>query len=131
MKKLLFIFVAICFILSLNSFSFAETNITFAWTMENTPDLAGFNIYQRENEVNYNYDVPIAKIEDPNIREYTLNGVPDGKNLYWVLRAFDYDNLESNDSNETNQSQTGSPPAPGLNIKTVVDVNVNVNISSQ
>lgn len=109
----------------------AETDITFAWNMLNPPaDLAGFKMFQREGIGSYDYANPVATINDPNARECQLTGVADGKNLYWVVRAFDSDGLDSPDSNEVSQDKTGPPGAPGgLNIQSIVNVNVNFNVT--
>ena len=120
------ILILVCFVLTFGiRDACSETNITFIWNMTDVPDLAGFNLYQREGVNEYDYTKPIATIEDPNVREYTLNGVEDNKNLYWVLRAVDFYGLESKNSNEINEPSTGCPSAPELSIKVIVDVNIN------
>lgn len=123
--KLILTLSLICFVLCcFCPGAHAETNITFTWNQTMVPDLAGFNLYQREDP-NGQY-TPVARISDPNAREYTLENVPDNKNLYWVLRAFDNDSLESASTNEVNQNLTGPPPVPGsFHIKVIVDVTVN------
>lgn len=103
--------------------SFAETNITFAWDQISVPDLAGFHLYQREDDEVYDYTTPALIVADPNVRLCTLNSVPDGRNFSWILRAYDKDGLESNDSNEVNQNQTGAPPTPGsFRIQSIIKI---------
>ncbi|MFW9899941.1 MAG: hypothetical protein ACFFDY_01480 [Candidatus Thorarchaeota archaeon] len=129
--KIILILLLTCFIfLSVTSLSHATTGITFAWGMQTVPDLAGFKLFQREGETGaYNFEAPIATIEDATAREYTLQNVPDGKNYYWVLRAYDNDGLTSDSSNEVNQNQTGAPPVPGsFRIKSIIQIeNIEVN----
>ena len=124
MKRII-IALLVCFVLCciITPCSFAETKITFAWSQLSVPDLAGFNMYQREDPNDYNYTVPVATINDPNARTYELQDVPDGKNLYWVLRSFDKDGIESDNSNEVNQNQTGAPPTPGsFRIQSIIKI---------
>lgn len=123
-SKLILILFLACFILCcFYSKSYAETNITFRWDSVDVPDLAGFRLYEKYDP-NSSYN-PVAVIADPKATEYTLENVPDGKNLSWVLRAYDTDGLESGNSNSVNQNLTGPPPIPGsFRIKVIVDVSV-------
>lgn len=88
-------------------------DIKFAWNYDNAaaPNLAGFKLYQREGVNPYDYSNPVATIADPAARTATLPNVQSGKELYWVLRAYDKLGFESGNSNEVN-ADTGGPPAP-------------------
>ena len=77
-------------------------DIKFVWGMDPAEELAGFILYQRAANETYNYDTPVALIEDPNAREYVLPDVEldQGKNYYWIMRAYDIYSVKTGNSNE-------------------------------
>lgn len=112
--KCFLVLFLICFVTcSFISISHAELrHLEFAWNMKFVSDLAGFKMYQRDVNTEYDYNNPIAVIPSPNARNFILLNVPSDKDLYWVLRAYDVTGLESPDSNETWQLIDGPPSRP-------------------
>lgn len=105
MKKFRLCIVIFCIMTCFSFLSIRQSqalNITFSWGMEPAQELAGFMLYQRKANETYDYSSPVAVIEDPNSREYTLQNISmsQGINYYWVLRAYDIYSCKTDDSNE-------------------------------
>ena len=111
MKKILFAVLMVCVMFFVCSLSHAS-DISLGWDASASSDVAGYRIFQRlEGEV-YNYQLPVAEV-DANTLCTTIHDISDGSNVYFVCRAFDIHNLESINSNEVNDKETGPPLPPG------------------
>ena len=72
-------------------------DITFQWTPNNEPNLAGYRVFYREESESYNYTDPYWETIEPIC---TINDLDTTKTYYFVVRAFDTNGLESANSNE-------------------------------
>ena len=75
----------------------AAAQASFIWDPNPEPDVGGYRIFCREQGRPYNYE--IASWEGAEA-EGTAYGLDDGKVYCCVVRAFDIDDYESDDSNE-------------------------------
>jgi len=102
----------------------SAAEITLQWDANEEADLAGYYIYYKPDTCCEPYDgvgadggdAPIrrelAEFSDPQYPEYTLTGLEDNRAFYFVVTAFNADELESGFSNEvkTQAPQVISPP---------------------
>jgi len=89
---LLFFFIFFCFVSSLHAM-----DITLQWTPNNEPDVAGYQVFYREQDQSYNYSDPYWETTEPKCTIYDLD---ETKTYYFVVRAFDVDGFTSGNSNE-------------------------------
>lgn len=96
--------------------AFAETqNITFEWTANTEPDLAGYRIYRSTESGKYLFGKANALLEIPvGTQRATIKTIEPG---FFVLTAFDNDGFESKPSNEL---ETFSPKIPSSFSITIV-----------
>ena len=73
-------------------------SVEFTWVANTESDLAGYRLFQRNQNESYDYTSPIAEISI-GTEIYLLENVADG-NWAWTLRAFDTSGNESGNSNE-------------------------------
>ena len=97
-------FINFLFLVLTLSFSFfttpeasAETQASFRWNPNAEPDLAGYRIFQREANLPYDYSDPSWEGTDT---ECTIDNLYEGRIYCFVVRAFDTEDLESEDSDE-------------------------------
>ena len=108
MKKLLIVLFVILF----TGIAYAATDVSFRWTANTEPDLAGYKLYRGTasgGPYSHIMDIPKSNIE------CTDAGVADGT-YFWVLTAFDEAGFESGYSNEVTTSLDSSAPAPPKNL---------------
>jgi hypothetical protein len=102
----------------------SECQITLQWPA-NTPSPEGYRIYGRENGNAYNFDEPWWE-GDYTFTQCTIDQLDENITYYFVIRAFDMDNNESENSNEvvyrhnpdyaalnTNNPPSASPTSSG------------------
>lgn len=78
--------------------------IVLSWDANSDSDLAGYNLYRRQNAGDY------AKLNSSLLTQtsYTDNGLTNGETYYYVVKAVDSEGLESEASNEVHAIPTGS-----------------------
>ncbi len=78
--------------------------IVLSWDANSDSDLAGYNLYRRQNAGDY------AKINSSLLTQtsYTDSGLTNGETYYYVVKAVDSEGLESEASNEVHAIPTGS-----------------------
>jgi hypothetical protein len=110
--------------LALAAHAFAA-DLTLAWDAVTTnedgsqlTDLAGYNVYQRTDDTQYDYNTAVASTGS-DVTSVTLTNT-DNTRRYWVVRAMSADGTESADSNEI----TVRPSMP-LNLRIKLDITVN------
>jgi len=111
MKFYMTVLLAIVFILV--TVPLYALDVTLQWDANTEPDLAGYKVYfDIDSGEPYDWaNSPITMTlnldenSDPNVVEYTLIALPDGVIWYFVVTAYDNQDLESGYSNEVN---TGS-----------------------
>lgn len=78
--------------------------VTFAWDANTEPDLGGYTLYKSTDSSGPPYDliddIFLDELADPDNPEITVTQLEDGVKYYFVLRAFDEANNESNFSDE-------------------------------
>jgi hypothetical protein len=88
--KVLFIVIILCLPAEIGHC----LNLSFAWDANTEPDLAGYRIFYREKGQNYNYNHPAWQGTQTTA---TLYGLNDNTTYYFVSRAYDiYDNESEN-----------------------------------
>jgi hypothetical protein len=117
-------------ILIMALFLLCLVNLTYAaslqWDPNTEPDLAGYKIYQTTTPGTYGEAVDVVgKVTTWQIPEDTAECV------YWSITAYDFENLESDKSNEVSNCDGEKPATPGTLIYVDVDVNVTVNVGNQ
>ena len=90
-------FVFILFVsLLLASLAAADT-LTLEWNPNSEPDLAGYSVLMREAGQGYDYASPAWQGTETTC---TINNILDTIKYYFVVRAFDTEGYESENSNE-------------------------------
>ena len=101
--RLNYLFYILFIILALNFTVFtipdasAATQASFAWEPNSEPDLAGYRIFSREQNQSYDYANP--SWEGTNTYS-TIYDLDESKSYCFVVRAFDTEGFESEDSIE-------------------------------
>jgi hypothetical protein len=72
-------------------------DITLQWTPNSEPDVAGYQVFYREQEQSFNYSDPYWDTIEPKCTIYDLCVT---KTYFFVVRAFDVDGNTSDNSNE-------------------------------
>ena len=107
MKKTMFFILAVIFIFSICSISIAGTKVRIYWSPNTESDLAGYKVYQRVGNENYDFDNPIATIP-AGTEECIIENLPDG-DYHWVVTAYDLAGNESEPSNEVGGAYDSAP----------------------
>ena len=117
------IFFALLMILAFAGTSLAASNVTFQWTANIEPDLAGYRLYQSASSGIYVYGEGNEVIDIPVGTAIGTAQVQDGT-WFWVLRAYDTAGNESGDSNEVTKALNSVGPADpaGLTITIIIKV---------
>jgi N-acetylneuraminic acid mutarotase len=86
------------------SASAGNMQVGLTWNANNESDLAGYNLYRRQNGGSY------AKLNSSILTNtsYTDNGLTNGETYYYVVKAVDSEGLESEASNEVHAIPAGS-----------------------
>lgn len=102
-------------ILVTSSSAYAATDVHFLWEPNSEPDLAGYRIFRRLPGEQYDYTSPVVDIPCGANDSTCARGfdplVPDGT-YFWVVRAYDTEGYESEDSNEQTDTLISVSPAP-------------------
>ena len=109
------VFVALLLILAWPLSAYAAKQVTLAWDPSPDQDVAGYELYFRQQGQQYTYQKP-AKSVDKTQTTATVTIPADG---YFVARAFDASGNRSADSNEVD---TIKPASPKVRVSVVVDV---------
>jgi len=109
MKKLLFLIIL--FTIFFAKTAMAYEPITFAWTPNSEPTLAGYKIYYSSLSGTYsqNADVGPCTVNADGNCEYTLADPPPKLN-YYAATAYDDEGFESDFSNEISARSKMTPP---------------------
>ena len=102
-------------ILTMTLMLFAGTamagDVSFMWDANTEPDLAGYRLFMHAEGANYDYNNPVIECTSVGA---SVTGLAQGETYYFVLRAFDTEDLESGNSNELSWyeqfSYEGVPP---------------------
>lgn len=91
------VYLVILLLLLIPTCAIAGTQLNFEWDPNPEPDIAGYRVFSRQPGEDYNYDNPAWEGEE----NYCSIFVDDEDAVYlFVVRAFDEDGFESDDSNE-------------------------------
>jgi hypothetical protein len=91
------VFLVILLLLLMPVSVFAGTQLNFQWDPNPEPDIAGYRVFSRQPGQDYDYDNPVWEGQE----SYCSIFVDDEDAIYlFVVRAFDEDGFESDDSNE-------------------------------
>jgi hypothetical protein len=107
-----FYFLIITVFVGFSNFSLAATQITLAWDENSEPNLAGYCLYVRQANRNFNYNSPAWEGSETFCTIYNLT---DTVEYCFVIRAYDTNGNESADSNEVCLSSTSINHAPVAN----------------
>jgi len=91
-------FVPLIFIFLLSTPNVYSLDLTLTWNPNSEENLAGYRIFYREDDQNYDYEQPAWEGSKTTCTIYNLN---DNTTYYFVARAFDTEGSESGNSNET------------------------------
>jgi PKD repeat protein len=89
--------------------SSASTQVTLEWVPNSEPDLAGYRVFFSEQGQSYDYANPAWEGTDTYCTLYDLD---ETKTYCFVVRAFDTEGFESEDSNEVCQAPLVIPNQP-------------------
>jgi len=92
-----FIFLTLSLLFFFTQDVSAITQASFIWQANSEPDLAGYRIFSREQNQSYNYANPSWEGTDTSCTIYDLD---ESKTYYFVVRAFDSEGYESENSVE-------------------------------
>lgn len=100
-----FLIVIILFTLLVSANSAHSFEVSFIWDANTEPDLVGYKVFAREEGQNYDYNFPDWEGTETTC---TIYGLTDGITYYFVSRAYDiYDN-DSENSVELSTSDSGA-----------------------
>ena len=75
----------------------SPAQVTLTWDKNNEPDVAGYRIFCRQEDQDYDYNLPVW---DGVETTCTIFGLDDNTTCYFVARAYDIQDNESGNSNE-------------------------------
>ena len=89
-----FLIVIILFTLLVSANSAHSFEVSFIWDANTEPDLVGYKVFAREEGQNYDYNFPDWEGTETTC---TIYGLTNGITYYFVSRAYDiYDNDSEN-----------------------------------
>lgn len=88
------IFVLLFFCLATPGYAL---DVTLQWVPNNEPNLAGYQVFYRQEGQSYNYTSPYWETIDNTCTVYDLD---ETKTYYFVVRAFSTEGFQSSNSNE-------------------------------
>ena len=95
-------------------------DFTLAWDANTDPDLEGYLLYYKTGPLSSPYNgmgategdspiyISLQEISNPEQPEYTIHGLDETEDYYFVLTAYDIYGRESGYSNEAGSNDTGS-----------------------
>ena len=97
MKRLILTLTLVIFVFAAPFSTFADVELTLQWDTDPEPGIAGYRVYFRTEDSSYDYDTfewqgSESQCTVPALEENTV--------YYFVLRAFNQEDIESADSNE-------------------------------
>ena len=114
--SLRFLSLSFTLLLLLSSHSVWAADITLAWDANTEEDLSGYRIYYREEGQDYDYENPAWEGTATTCTIFDLNN---NTTYYFVARAFDTSNNESEDSDEVSYRPNRPPVLNHIGAKTV------------
>ena len=110
-KEILLFFPLLIFFASSQGYA---VDVTFEWDANTEPDLAGYRLYYKTGSSGAPYDGTGATegnspTDVANVTTYTLTGLTDGIDYFFVVTAYDTEDLESEYSNEVTASTEPTP----------------------
>ena len=138
----IFSLIFMLFILSFTIFSLIlilftsatyAAEVTLAWDPNTEANIAGYKIYYKSGSSGAPYDgtgadqgpsgmaVPNEDLDDPDNPKYTLTVIDDGETYYFAATAYNYDELESDYSNEAVHETSPVNTAPSVLITAPLD----------
>ena len=117
-------FVLVLFLFPQNVFS---AQVTLAWDPNSEEDLAGYEVFYREEGQSYSYNQPAWEGTDTTC---TISKLNDNTTYYFVARAFDMSGNESGDSNEVRYQPNVPPAADDQSIITYEDIPINITLTA-
>lgn len=94
-------------------------DFTLAWDANTHPDLDGYLLYYKTDPHNSSYNgmgategdspiyISLQEISNPEQPEYTIHGLDETEDYYFVLTAYDIHGSESGYSNQVGSNETG------------------------
>ena len=113
-KVILLLFFLLIFFASSQGYAL---DVTFEWDANTEPDLAGYRLYYKTGSSGAPYDGTGATegnspTDAGNVTTYTLQGLTDGIDYFFVVTAYDTEGLESDYSNEVTTGSESTTPEP-------------------
>lgn len=115
MKRILFLSTLLILFYTVPCFA-QDMDVTLQWDANTETDLDGYGVYWDEDSggpYRNSQDIGLTDDEnpDPGFVEYTVKGLEYGTTYYFVVDAFDTENLRSGYSNEVSHNGVaGIPP---------------------
>jgi len=100
-------FLTLVLVLALSPTLAHSTEVTLAWGPNIEPDLAGYKLYYKSGSSGPPYNGTGATdgnspVDVGNVTEFIVHGLTDGVTYFFVVTAYDTEDLESGYSNEVN-----------------------------
>ena len=105
MKRFLLAIVMFFFLIG----TAVAASVTLEWSPNSEPDLAGYRIFVKDWNGNYDYTAPAWEGTNTTC---TIDNLNEAKLPHFVCRAYDVEGFESGNSNEVYLSN-GPPASPG------------------
>jgi len=112
MKVWICLTIAICLVLFAVVVQSDPVDVIFTWEPNTEMDLAGYNLYQSEEEGVYVFEPGCEVVSVTADSLECVLSVDSSNTYYWVLTAYDKWGNESGPSNEVSNDKT-APAAPG------------------
>ena len=102
------VYLVVVVLLLMPAGAMAGIQLNFEWDPNPEPDIAGYRVFSRLAGEDYDYDDPDWDGQDVYCSIWIDN---EGANYFFVVRAYDTDGFESDDSNEVAYTPTEDPPS--------------------